>query len=106
MLWVVFIALTAAALASVLWPLVHAPRGVDTREGALAFYKAQVEEIDRDLARGLLAEADAAAARAESARRLIGAADAGPQGPPRRKTLALAVFCGVFLPAAAIGLYG
>jgi cytochrome c-type biogenesis protein CcmH len=106
MLWVVFAALTAVALASVLWPLIRAPRGVDQREGALAFYKAQTAEIDRDVARGLLAESDATAARAEAARRLIGSSEDKPQRAPRRNAWVIGAFCAVFVPAVALGLYG
>jgi cytochrome c-type biogenesis protein CcmH len=52
-----------------------------------------------------LADSDAAAARAEAARRLIGSSEDKPQDPPRRNVWAIGVFCALFLPALALGLY-
>jgi cytochrome c-type biogenesis protein CcmH len=106
MLWVVIAALTAVALASVLWPLVRAPRGVDGRESAVNFYEAQNAEIDRDVARGLLSQEDAAATRAEAARRLIGSADDRPPVAPRRLVWITVAICVLALPVMALGLYG
>ncbi|PNG26053.1 c-type cytochrome biogenesis protein CcmI [Methylocella silvestris] len=108
MLWVFFAALTVAALTSVFWPLLRTPRGPSRSAIEVAFYKAQVAEIERDAARGLVAKHDAEGAKAEAARRLImasetpgpGAADASPA--KARAAIAVAV---LFVPALAIGLY-
>ena len=63
----------------------------------LAFYKAQLEEIQRDVERGLLPQGEAESARAEAARRLIAAASepAEPLPPARRTRLAAAVLIAV-----------
>lgn len=78
MIWFVFAAMTAAALAMLLWPLVRS-RGVASgvrAEGAhlnahLGIYRAQLAEIDRDTTAGRIDAADARAARTEAARRLV-----------------------------------
>lgn len=73
-LWFVFALMTAAAVFAVLWPLSR--RGVSQRQGSdIAVYRDQLDEIDRDRATGLIAEAEAQAARVEVSRRLIAAAD-------------------------------
>lgn len=108
MMWVVFAALTALAMALVLYPLLSPRRGgAPTGPGEAAFYRDQLAEIDRDAARGLLSQADAESARVEAARRLLRAEpEAGPAAPaaPRAARLAAAA---VFLlvPLAAGGLY-
>jgi len=65
-----------AALLPVVLPLV---RGVRSAPGRAAFdqavYRDQLRELDRDIARGLLTEAEAQGARLEIQRRLLGAAD-------------------------------
>ena len=73
-----------------------------------AFYKAQLEEINRDVERGLLPQREAASARAEAARRLIAIASSPSRGPspgaPRNR-LAAAALIAVALPAIAFPLY-
>lgn len=108
MMWVVFAALTALAMALLLYPLLSPRRGgAPTVLGEAAFYRDQLAEIDRDAARGLLSQADAESARVEAARRLLRAEpEAGPAAPaaPRAARLAAAA---VFLlaPLIAGGLY-
>jgi cytochrome c-type biogenesis protein CcmH len=73
-----------------------------------AFYKAQLEEIRRDVERGLLPQGEAESARAEAARRLIAVASGPSQPPPpaaRRYRLAAAALIAVGLPAIAFPLY-
>jgi cytochrome c-type biogenesis protein CcmH len=72
------------------------------------FYKAQLEEIKRDVERGLLPQGEAESARAEAARRLIAAASGPSPAPPpsaRRARLAAAALIAVGLPAVAFPLY-
>ena len=73
MLWFALAVMTGLAVLAALWPLAfrRAP-GFDAASEA-AFYKAQLEEIDRDVERGQLPQPEAASARAEAARRLIAA---------------------------------
>jgi cytochrome c-type biogenesis protein CcmH len=72
-----------------------------------AFYKAQLEEIRRDVERGLLPQGEAESARAEAARRLIVSASepSEAQPPARRTRLAAAALIAVGLPAIAFSLY-
>ena len=72
MIWLLFAGMTLAALAALLWPLWRT-RTTDDSAGHLsvAIYRAQIAEIDRDLATGRIAEGDAQSARAEAGRRLI-----------------------------------
>ncbi len=80
--------LTALALAMLLVPLCVRQRSLASREAYnLAVYKDQLAEIERDLARGVLAAEHAEAARAEIARRILALipaeGDTGPTGQAR-----------------------
>ncbi len=106
-LWFLFALMTAAAIFAVLLPL-----GVGSRPQSggreAAVYRDQLQEIDRDVAGGLIGKAEAEAARIEIGRRLLAVADqetgAGlkPNRPWRRAAAALAL---VGLPLLAFGLY-
>src|SRR3974390_3700063 len=68
-------AMTAVAIAGVLWPLF---RKRPARSGSDAVvYRDQLQEIDRDLGLGLIGAKEAEAARIEVSRRLLGATDKG-----------------------------
>jgi cytochrome c-type biogenesis protein CcmH len=76
LLWLSFAVLTALVVWLLLRPLaVASARAEDPARADLAVYRDQLAEIDRDQARGLLAPAEAEAARAEVSRRLIARAD-------------------------------
>ena len=109
MVWFVLAGMAACAVLAVLWPLLRASSGVTADPAATeaAFYKAQLEEIRRDVERGLLPQGEAEGARAEAARRLIAAASgpARPPAPARRTRLAAAVLIAIGLPAVAFPLY-
>ncbi|MBV8592962.1 MAG: c-type cytochrome biogenesis protein CcmI [Caulobacteraceae bacterium] len=105
--------MAAAAALAALWPVLRkptAPAEPDAAASEAAFYRAQLEEIKRDVERGQLPQSEAEAARAEAARRLIALNRAGPEAPkepPRaRHRLAAAALIAVGLPAVAIPLYG
>src|ERR1700735_317725 len=109
MVWFVLAGMAALAVLAALWPLLRpSPTAkADPAENEAAFYKAQLEEIRRDVERGLLPQGEAESARAEAARRLIAAAS-GPSeaaAPARRTRLAAAVLIAVGLPAIAFSLY-
>jgi cytochrome c-type biogenesis protein CcmH len=109
MVWFVLSGMAACAVLVALWPLLRPPSGgkADPAANEAAFYKAQIEEIRRDVERGLLPQGEAESARAEAARRLIAAAS-GPAeapAPARRYRLAAAALIAVGLPAIAIPLY-
>ena len=79
LLWVVFAVLTVIVVALVARPLLGAASASDAdaneTEAALNIYRDQLAELEREQSRGLLAEAEASAARAEVARRLIARAE-------------------------------
>ena len=107
MLWILFALMTGLAVFSLLWPLSRQPRTTSVREGATSFYREQVAEIGRDVARGLLAPSDAQTAQAEAARRLLQAADRAEasRGASAIKARIVAGAALVGIPAVALGLY-
>jgi cytochrome c-type biogenesis protein CcmH len=75
LLWFLFAMLTAAMLAIVLAPLGRPAREGEAPEaGTLAVYRHQLDEIEAERARGLVDEAEAAAAKTEVSRRLLASA--------------------------------
>jgi cytochrome c-type biogenesis protein CcmH len=127
-LWIVLAVLTFLAVAFVLVPLRSLKQadadptqvvGNDTAD--LAVYRAQLGELEQDLQRGLISDADAEAARIEISRRLLtrvrsieddsaatpnGKADgeiAGASAPSHRRLAAFSTI--VAVPAAALSLY-
>ena len=106
MIWVLFAFLTGVAILATLWPLVRTPRPPLREAADKAFYKIATAGIDRDLGRGLMSEADAAAAKAEAARRLIAAAhEVDPVSTSRARLRVTAIACAILIPALALGLY-
>ena len=107
-LWIVMAALAAATCLSLLVPLYRAgrPRPAENAS-AMAIYRDQLDELDRDVARGILAEGEAGAARTEIARRLIRAgasasATVAEPGERRRQIAAVAI---VAMPILALVAY-
>src|SRR5579863_5022809 len=109
MVWFVLAGMAALAVFAALLPLLRPSLLAKAEPGAneAAFYKAQLEEIRRDVERGLLPQGEAESARAEAARRLIASASEPAQArpPARRARLAAAVLIAVGLPAVAFSLY-
>jgi cytochrome c-type biogenesis protein CcmH len=109
MLWFALAVMTGLAVLAALWPLAF--RRAPGREAAseAAFYKAQLDEIDRDVERGQLPRPEASSARAEAARRLIAAsaneasAATATESVPRRRAAAAFIF--VVVPLVALGAY-
>jgi len=108
-LWIVMAVLAAAVSLTVLVPLFRSgagSRGMADQE--MSVYRDQLGELERDLERGVIAPAEAEAARTEIARRLIRADSARQTLPgaqsetPRRIAAAAAV---VAMPLLALGLY-
>src|SRR5512147_264970 len=75
LLWLIFSVMTAAAIAAVLVPLVR-NRAERSSNPDIAVYRDQLDEVDRDLATGLVGKNEAEAARVEISRRLLAAANA------------------------------
>jgi cytochrome c-type biogenesis protein CcmH len=108
MVWIALAAMTGVAVLFVLWPLAFRSGPAESDREA-QFYRAQLDEIARDVERGVLPQAEAAAARAEAARRLLSLADRPENAPPagatfRRRCAAVAAF--VVIPATALAVYG
>ncbi|WP_421695792.1 c-type cytochrome biogenesis protein CcmI [Aestuariivirga sp.] len=108
MIWIVFAAMTAAVIAALLWPVVRgkgAPTEAERDAYDRAVFRDQLVELDRDVERGTIGQADAEAARNEISRRLIAAS----QNPSRSKgTEALpwiAILGALIIPAVALPLY-
>ena len=112
--WLVMGVMTATALFAVIGPLLRRP-SLTAGDHDLAVYRDQLAEIDRDLAQGTVAPADAEAARIEISRRLLAAADRAentvalsPGSVPAadhgwwRKAAATALLA---LPVGAVALY-
>ena len=78
MLWIIFLAMTLAVLAVLLFPLIKGA-GVIVPPRAdydMVVYRAQLAEIDEEIGSGLLSGPQAEAARAEVLRRMLAAEDA------------------------------
>ncbi|HEX9906602.1 MAG TPA: c-type cytochrome biogenesis protein CcmI [Propylenella sp.] len=107
LLWILIALLTAAAIMAVLWPLGRAPARSDSAGHARRVYLDQLDELERDRAEGRISPAEAEAARAEVARRLIAedaAAEAEPGGSAAaRRATAIAALIGV--PCLSLALY-
>ncbi|MEA2841696.1 MAG: cytochrome c-type biosis protein CcmH [Methylobacteriaceae bacterium] len=108
MIWLVFAAMTGLAVFSVLWPLSRSRLIAAANLPNISLYEAQVAEIDRDAAAGLLPAADVAAAKSHAARRLlaVSAAEPGPlsANAPRNVRLAAAAAI-ILIPALTLSLY-
>jgi cytochrome c-type biogenesis protein CcmH len=105
-LWFVFALMTVAAVFAVLWPLGrrYQPQAGGSEESV---YRDQLAEIDRDLAGGLIAAAEADSARIEISRRLLAATDSRPPALPSgslRRAVAIVALIGLPLTAAALYL--
>lgn len=104
-LWFVLALMTAAAAFAVMLPLGR--RGPVPASGSeIEIYRDQLDEIERDRGQGLIAEAEAQAARLEISRRLL-AADAATgtttASPALRRAISLLAL--VALPLAAAAVY-
>lgn len=80
---------------------------LDAAESDIAVYKDQLREVDRDLARGVLSEAEARAVRTEVARRLLDAdrRRGAAQRTGRGRALPAVVLVAIMLIAGSLALY-
>ena len=104
-------ALALAVAAALAWPLIGGAGGTASRDARDAeLYRDQLDEIDRDLARGAITEAEAEGARAEVSRRLLAAAgraeaSRGLAAAPRGFSTLAAGLAVVGAPAVALIVY-
>ena len=109
--WGIAAAVVIGCLGAVFAPLLRGAARAERRASYdLQVHRDQLREIDADLARGLLGEAEAAATRIEVARRLLAAAEAETAeaeatSAPRRLTRLAAPAMMAVLALGAAGLY-
>ena len=99
--------MTVLALLAVLLPLLHGWRApAERRQFDRAVYRAQLDELERDIARGVIGGTDAQAARLEIERRLL-AADAASTATASRlgSSRALAIASALIICGGAGMLY-
>ncbi len=104
MIWVVLALLAVAALAPLALTLRRGRAARGRREAALALHRAQLAELDRDLAENRIGAAEHASATLEVQRRLLAAAGTEDATPERAARLPVLLALGL-VPAAAFGLY-
>ena len=108
--WIVAFVMTAAVTALILLALRRGGEEQQAAEADIRVYRDQLKEVERDLARGLLTEAEAETTRVEVSRRLL-EADRAASGPadgreaPGVATGAIAALTAVTLVGGAFGLY-
>lgn len=107
MIWIVFAAMTAAVIGALLWPVVKSKPAEAQAERAAydrAVFRDQLAELDRDVERGTIGQAEADAARNEISRRLIAAS----QEAPKKRATGIAwaaIAATLIVPAVALPLY-
>ncbi|ANC92605.1 c-type cytochrome biogenesis protein CcmI [Azospirillum humicireducens] len=108
--WILAAVLTAAVLLFIVPPLLRSGATAPEREAFdREVYRDQLDELERDRARGLINDAQAEAAKAEIARRMLATAEKGvatatPAAP--RSARVLAVLLALVLPLGALSVYG
>jgi cytochrome c-type biogenesis protein CcmH len=104
--WIAAVLLSAAAAALVVHFSGREPQAARV-DPAASVYRRQLDEIDEMAGRGLLAEDEREAARAEAARRLLGAGDVVAEAPPTRqmRLIILAATAGAAVVAGILYLF-
>lgn len=74
-LWLVFAAMTAAAVLAIMVPLSRGPAAARREPAGVTVYRDQLRAVDADVTRGLIGEDEADAARTEISRRLLTASN-------------------------------
>ena len=106
--WIVAAALTAGVVLLIVPPLLKPREQADSRSAYdLEVYRDQLTELERDQARGLISEAQAAAAKAEIGRRMLAVAEEKPQAHATpRSAKVLAVLLAIAVHMGALAVYG
>jgi cytochrome c-type biogenesis protein CcmH len=106
MLWIAMAVLAAAACVPLLVALGRARPAAGGARQAVAIYRDQLDEVERDKARGLIGDEDADAARTEIARRLLHAGNEAAAGTAsRERPRSLAAIAVVAMPVLALIVY-
>jgi cytochrome c-type biogenesis protein CcmH len=104
MIWLIFAGMMAAVVAALLVPFMRKSAGAESPDSDFdrAIYRDQLQELDRDAARGLIGETEAQAARNEISRRLLQVANpAAPAAGNRYALLAVLLVPLIALPVYA-----
>ncbi len=107
MIWIVFAAMTAAVIGALMWPVVKSKPAETVAERAAydrAVFRDQLAELDRDVERGTIGQAEADAARNEISRRLIAAAEE-PAAKRAPNFAWAAIAATLIVPLVALPLY-
>lgn len=109
--WIFAAVLTAAVLLLIVPPLLRSAGSAPDREDFdREVYRDQLDELERDRARGLINEAQAEAAKAEIGRRMLATVekgDAETAAPTTtRSARVLAMLLALVLPVGALAVYG
>ena len=107
MVWIAFIALAGVAQFLLLRPFLWPGAAInEARTSELAVYRDQLRELDADLARGIIAPAEAEAARLEIKRKMLAVAPVREAARnTQRVTRMLGVLVGGGVPALALAVY-
>ncbi len=109
--WIIAMALTAVVSGFLGLALLRGHAHQESAAGYdLQVYRDQLKDVDKDLARGVIAEADADRIRTEISRRILAAdaqltAEAGATGQPTGRARLTATVCFVVLAVGSFGLY-
>ncbi|MGD9738288.1 MAG: c-type cytochrome biogenesis protein CcmI [Bauldia sp.] len=104
--WIAIAVLTAAATIALLAPIYRSRAGTTSRDAEVAIYRDQLDELTRDVARGVLPESEAKSARNEIARRLLKASEEAPDSGTTKRVYSPAILATVIaVPILAVGLY-
>ncbi len=103
MIWLIFAGMTAAVVAALLVPFMRKSAGAQSPDSDFdrTVYRDQLQELDRDAARGLIGETEAQAARNEISRRLLQVAK--PEAPAAGNRYALLAV--LLVPLIALPVY-
>jgi len=104
MIWVFIVLVAAMALAPFGWTIWRGGQVRSRREAAMALHRAQLVELDRDLAEGRLLDSEHAAARLEIQRRLLAEAELTEAGTATSGATAV-ILTAVLVPVLALFLY-
>src|SRR5262249_46789331 len=104
MIWLAIAVLAVVALAPLAWSLRRAAVARSRREAAIELHRAQLGELDRDLADGRIAATEHASAVLEVQRRLLTAAGSA-ELESRSSTTSPVLLAMLIVPVGALVLY-
>ncbi|PHQ71196.1 MAG: c-type cytochrome biogenesis protein CcmI [Sneathiella sp.] len=108
MIWIIAALIVVCAVAVLVWPLLRSERaGISRADGGIEVYRQQLDELERDVAEGLMSAANAEPLQLEIKRRILKIAGGRKNeslGPTGRNVVLIAVVL-IVLPLATFILY-